>query len=99
MRAEHHRWTMAKPASAIADTTTTEASTAINFLSLFGIALSRIDRKANGGTSSSNAVTKMVARQRTVIKRYGLANRHARFTAPSWMCDPLIASASPGNNQ
>ena len=45
------------------------------------MASSRIDRKANGATSSSSALTKIVSRNRKMIARYGRANCHARRTA------------------
>ena len=76
MRAEHHRCTIASTASASAEPTTTAASTVISERSPLGIASSRIDRNANGGTSSSRALTKMVSRNTMMIVRYGRANRH-----------------------
>ena len=60
---------MARPASARAATTTTMASTTMRCLSLLGMALSRIERMANGGTSPMRAEMKIDSMNTAMVPR------------------------------
>ncbi|MEI2705179.1 MAG: hypothetical protein V9E89_07915 [Ilumatobacteraceae bacterium] len=71
MRAEHHRWRMARPASASAAVTTNAASHVISERSARGMARSMIERNASGGTSARTASATMAARNTRIVPRYG----------------------------
>ena len=77
--------------------TAREASHEIIARSPSGIAVSRIARTTNGGTSASRAAARMATRNRAIVPRYGRANDQIRRSVARDSWAPSIGRGSRGH--
>ena len=96
IRAEYHRWVIAKNASNKAAPTANIAKNQIRPRLSDGIASSMIARKTKGGTRPT-AEAKIIDSKKPIIAvLYGLAKTHTRAIDVRSIFRPLTASESPG---